>query len=209
MIFRMHLRANSASRRPPERHLMREIFAWVLGQVETKFNQSLVYPIEMCGRLRRTLSERAPQVTVDTFHSVLVESPFAIPGEDIESKLHLKLAWLLCLGLGRAKMIDRKLTDEILLGRLNCGELEVRPIRHLERRQVIVGCRVHLPSTAATMHRTSSPSGVGISPGDGYSPSSPNEHMPTSPRFVPVAVVRPQSQAHVAQHTRRDRLRPT
>ncbi|KAG1823724.1 RNA polymerase Rpb1, domain 7-domain-containing protein, partial [Suillus subaureus] len=42
--------------------------------------------------------------------SVFIESFFAIPDEEIESKLHLQLPWLLCLELNHAKMIDHKLT---------------------------------------------------------------------------------------------------
>lgn len=41
---------------------------------------------------------------------MFVESFFAIPDEEIESKLHLQSPWLLRLELDRAKMIDRKLT---------------------------------------------------------------------------------------------------
>jgi len=41
---------------------------------------------------------------------LLHESFFAIPDEDVESKLHLQSTWLLCLELDRVKMIDRKLS---------------------------------------------------------------------------------------------------
>ncbi len=52
LTFCMHLRATFATRRVLEKyHLTREAFDWVLGEVETKFNQSLINPGEMCGTL--------------------------------------------------------------------------------------------------------------------------------------------------------------
>ncbi|KAG1782895.1 RNA polymerase Rpb1, domain 7-domain-containing protein [Suillus placidus] len=50
--------------------------------------------------------------------SVFVESFFAIPDEEIESKVHLQSPWLLRLKLDRAKMIDRKLTMAYVAGRI-------------------------------------------------------------------------------------------
>lgn len=199
--FRMHLRATLASRRVLEKfHLSREAFDWVIGEVETKFNQSVVHPGEMCGTLAaQSIGEPATQMTLNTFHyagvssknvtlgvprlkeiinvatniktpsltvyldqkiaadsslaknvqqelaytslrtvtaaveiwydpnptstiieedSVFVESFFAIPDEEIESKLHLQSPWLLRLELDRAKMIDRKLTMQYVAGRI-------------------------------------------------------------------------------------------
>jgi len=199
--FRMHLRATFATRRVLERfHLTREAFDWVIGEVETKFNQSVAHPGEMCGTLAaQSIGEPATQMTLNTFHyagvssknvtlgvprlkeiinvatniktpsltvyldpeisvdsslaknvqqelaytslrtvtaaveiwydpdpsstiieedSVFVESFFAIPDEEIESKLHLQSPWLLRLELDRAKMIDRKLTMHYVAGRI-------------------------------------------------------------------------------------------
>ncbi|KIK43849.1 hypothetical protein CY34DRAFT_803352 [Suillus luteus UH-Slu-Lm8-n1] len=201
LTFRMHVRATMATRRVLEQfHLTREAFDWVLGEVEAKFNQSLVNPGEMCGTLAaQSIGEPATQMTLNTFHyagvssknvtlgvprlkeiinvatkiktpsltvylepdiaeesllaknveqelaytslrtvtaaveiwydpdpsstiieedSVFVESFFAIPDEDIESKLHLQSPWLLRLELDRAKMIDRKLTMAYVAGRI-------------------------------------------------------------------------------------------
>ncbi|EGN92710.1 hypothetical protein SERLA73DRAFT_98944 [Serpula lacrymans var. lacrymans S7.3] len=203
LTFRMHVRATFASRRVLEQfHLNREAFEWVLGEVEAKFNQSLVNPGEMCGTLAaQSIGEPATQMTLNTFHyagvssknvtlgvprlkeiinvatniktpslsvylesdiaeevsgmlaknvqqelaytslrtvtaaveiwydpdpsstiieedSVFVESFFAIPDEEIESKLHLQSPWLLRLELDRAKMIDRKLTMSYVAGRI-------------------------------------------------------------------------------------------
>jgi DNA-directed RNA polymerase II subunit RPB1 len=181
-------------------HLTREAFDWVLGEVEAKFNQSVVHPGEMCGTLAaQSIGEPATQMTLNTFHyagvssknvtlgvprlkeiinvatniktpsltvyldpeisrsselaknvqqelaytslrtvtasveiwydpdpsstiieedSVFVESFFAIPDEEIESKLHLQSPWLLRLELDRAKMIDRKLTMHYVANRI-------------------------------------------------------------------------------------------
>ncbi|KAI0063081.1 beta and beta-prime subunits of DNA dependent RNA-polymerase [Artomyces pyxidatus] len=74
--FRMHLRATFASRRVLERHhLTREAFDWVLGEVETKFNQSIANPGEMCGTLAaQSIGEPATQMTLNTFHYAGVSS---------------------------------------------------------------------------------------------------------------------------------------
>ncbi|KII94419.1 hypothetical protein PLICRDRAFT_36689 [Plicaturopsis crispa FD-325 SS-3] len=201
LTFQMHLRATFASRRVLEKfHLNREAFEWVLGEVEAKFNQSVVNPGEMCGTLAaQSIGEPATQMTLNTFHyagvssknvtlgvprlkeiinvatniktpslsvylepeiardrflaknvqqelaytslrtvtagveiwydpdptstiieedAVFVHSFFAIPDEEIESKLHLQSPWLLRLELDRAKMIDRKLTTPYVAGRI-------------------------------------------------------------------------------------------
>ncbi|KAF9007912.1 beta and beta-prime subunits of DNA dependent RNA-polymerase [Cyathus striatus] len=201
LTFRMHLRATFASRRVLEKyHLTREAFDWVIGEVESKFNQSAVHPGEMCGTLAaQSIGEPATQMTLNTFHyagvssknvtlgvprlkeiinvatniktpsltvylepyiaessnrakevqqelaftslrtvtaaveiwydpdptstiieedAVFVESFFAIPDEEIESKLHLQSPWLLRLELDRAKMIDRTLTMNYVASRI-------------------------------------------------------------------------------------------
>ncbi|KAL0945704.1 hypothetical protein HGRIS_014853 [Hohenbuehelia grisea] len=201
LMFQMHLRATFASRKVLERyHLSREALDWVLGEVESKFNQSVANPGEMCGTLAaQSIGEPATQMTLNTFHyagvssknvtlgvprlkeiinvatniktpslsvylepniarestlaktvqqklaytslrtvtgaveiwydpdpsstiieedSVFVESFFAIPDEEVESKLHLQSPWLLRLELDRAKMIDRQLTMAYVAGRI-------------------------------------------------------------------------------------------
>jgi DNA-directed RNA polymerase II subunit RPB1 len=74
--FRMHLRATLATRRVLEKsHLTREAFDWVIGEVETKFNQSVVHPGEMCGTLAaQSIGEPATQMTLNTFHYAGVSS---------------------------------------------------------------------------------------------------------------------------------------
>ncbi|KAJ7293955.1 DNA-directed RNA polymerase II, subunit 1, partial [Mycena rebaudengoi] len=198
--FRMHLRATFATRRVLERfHLNREAFDWVLGEVESKFNQAVANPGEMCGTLAaQSIGEPATQMTLNTFHYAgvssknvtlgvprlkeiinvatniktpsltvylephiakkdslaqlvaheleytslrtvtsaveiwydpdpsttlidedigFVEDFFAIPDEDIESKLHLQSPWLLRLELNRTKMVG-KLTMHYVASRI-------------------------------------------------------------------------------------------
>jgi DNA-directed RNA polymerase II subunit RPB1 len=76
LMFRMHLRATFAARRVLEKlHLNREAFEWVIGEVEAKFNQSLVNPGEMCGILAaQSIGEPATQMTLNTFHYAGVSS---------------------------------------------------------------------------------------------------------------------------------------
>lgn len=59
-----------------------------------------------------------PETTIIEEDSVFVESFFAIPDEEVASKLHLQSPWLLRLELDRAKMIDRKLTMPYVAGRI-------------------------------------------------------------------------------------------
>ncbi|TFK71732.1 beta and beta-prime subunits of DNA dependent RNA-polymerase [Pluteus cervinus] len=225
--FRMHLRATFAARRVLEKcHLTREAFDWVVGEVESKFNQSLVHPGEMCGTLAaQSIGEPATQMTLNTFHyagvssknvtlgvprlkeiinvatniktpsltvyltpdiaadpklakavqqelaytslrtvtgaveiwydpdptstiieedSVFVESFFAIPDEEMESKLHLMSPWLLRLVLDRAKMIDRKLTMHYVAGRISeCFKNDLFVIWSEDNAdQLVIRCRV-------------------------------------------------------------------
>jgi DNA-directed RNA polymerase II subunit RPB1 len=76
LLFQIHLRSNLAVRPVLEElHLNREAFDWVIGEVETKFNQSLVNPGEMCGTLAaQSIGEPATQMTLNTFHYAGVSS---------------------------------------------------------------------------------------------------------------------------------------
>ncbi|KAE9388837.1 beta and beta-prime subunits of DNA dependent RNA-polymerase [Gymnopus androsaceus JB14] len=51
-----------------------------------------------------------PSSTIFEEDEVFIESFFAIPDEEVKSKLHLQSLWLLHLELGHAKMLDCKLT---------------------------------------------------------------------------------------------------
>ncbi|KAI0311763.1 beta and beta-prime subunits of DNA dependent RNA-polymerase [Amylostereum chailletii] len=59
-----------------------------------------------------------PSTTIIEEDQVFVEAFFAIPDDDVESKLHLQSPWLLRLELDRAKMIDRKLNMEFVAGKI-------------------------------------------------------------------------------------------
>ncbi|KAJ7630347.1 DNA-directed RNA polymerase II, subunit 1 [Roridomyces roridus] len=198
--FQMQLRGTFATRRVLEKHhLNREAFDWILGEVESKFNQAVANPGEMCGTLAaQSIGEPATQMTLNTFHyagvssknvtlgvprlkeiinvatniktpsltvylspeisvdssraqlvaheleytslrtvtsaveiwydpdpsSTLIEEDvgfvedfFAIPDEDVESKLHLQSPWLLRLELNRNKMVG-KLTMHYVASRI-------------------------------------------------------------------------------------------
>ncbi|KAJ6451309.1 DNA-directed RNA polymerase II, subunit 1 [Mycena sanguinolenta] len=74
--FQIQLRATFACRRVLEQyHLTREAFDWVLGEVESKFNQAIAHPGEMCGTLAaQSIGEPATQMTLNTFHYAGVSS---------------------------------------------------------------------------------------------------------------------------------------
>jgi len=76
LLFKMHLRSNLATRRVLEEdHLNREAFEWILGEIEARFNQSIVAPGEMCGTLAaQSIGEPATQMTLNTFHYAGVSS---------------------------------------------------------------------------------------------------------------------------------------
>ncbi|OJA07595.1 hypothetical protein AZE42_07470 [Rhizopogon vesiculosus] len=137
LTFRIHLCTTLAMHHVLKQfYLSREASDWVLGEIEAKFNQSLVNTGEMYSTLAAQLiGEPAMQMTLNTFHyaetqgllgrniqqelaytslhtvtaaveiwydldpssaiieedAVFVESFFAIPDEEMESKLHLQL----------------------------------------------------------------------------------------------------------------------
>ncbi|TIB06195.1 hypothetical protein E3P96_00699 [Wallemia ichthyophaga] len=76
MLFAILLRSSLAVRLIIEEHrLNREAFDWVIGEIETRFNQSIVAPGEMCGTLAaQSIGEPATQMTLNTFHYAGVSS---------------------------------------------------------------------------------------------------------------------------------------
>ncbi|KAI6138176.1 hypothetical protein BKA82DRAFT_4475283 [Pisolithus tinctorius] len=82
LTFRMHVRATLATRRILEEfHLNREVFEWVLGEIEAKFNHTLVNPGGMCGTLAtQSIGETATQTTLNAFHYAVVSSKNATLG---------------------------------------------------------------------------------------------------------------------------------
>ncbi|KAI6143986.1 hypothetical protein BKA82DRAFT_20005 [Pisolithus tinctorius] len=82
LTFRMHVRATLTTRRILEEfHLNREVFEWVLGEIEAKFNHTLVNPGGMCGTLAaQSIGEPATQTTLNAFHYAVVSSKNATLG---------------------------------------------------------------------------------------------------------------------------------
>lgn len=70
MLFNIHLRSTLCSRRMAEEfRLSGEAFDWLLGEIESKFNQAIAHPGEMVGALAaQSLGEPATQMTLNTFH---------------------------------------------------------------------------------------------------------------------------------------------
>jgi len=75
LLFRMHVRSTLASRNIlEEHHLTREAFDWVVGEIETTFNQSVVYPGDLqCSRYRSsTGGHHAPTLCSMVLTSIIV-----------------------------------------------------------------------------------------------------------------------------------------
>uniref|UniRef100_A0A8U7NUV3 3'-5' exoribonuclease n=1 Tax=Corvus moneduloides TaxID=1196302 RepID=A0A8U7NUV3_CORMO len=70
LLFNIHLRSTLCSRRMVEEfRLSGEAFDWLLGEIESKFNQAIAHPGEMVGALAaQSLGEPATQMTLNTFH---------------------------------------------------------------------------------------------------------------------------------------------
>lgn len=70
LLFNILLRSTLCSKRVAEEfHLSSEAFEWLLGEIETRFNLSMVKPGEMVGALAaQSLGEPATQMTLNTFH---------------------------------------------------------------------------------------------------------------------------------------------
>lgn len=75
-LFAIHVRSSFAVRLVLEEyHFTREAFDWAIGELETKFNQSIANPGEMCGILAaQSIGEPATQMTLNTFHYAGVSS---------------------------------------------------------------------------------------------------------------------------------------
>lgn len=70
LLFNILLRSTFCSKQMAKSHkLNAEAFEWVLGEVETRFNQAIAQPGEMVGALAaQSLGEPATQMTLNTFH---------------------------------------------------------------------------------------------------------------------------------------------
>jgi DNA-directed RNA polymerase II subunit RPB1 len=70
LLFNIHLRSTFASRRVIEDYrLTAQAFKWILGEIESRFNQAIVHPGEMVGTIAaQSIGEPATQMTLNTFH---------------------------------------------------------------------------------------------------------------------------------------------
>jgi DNA-directed RNA polymerase II subunit RPB1 len=70
LFFNILLRSTFASKKVlKDYHLNREAFEWVIGEIESRFLQSLVAPGEMIGCVAaQSIGEPATQMTLNTFH---------------------------------------------------------------------------------------------------------------------------------------------
>ncbi|BFZ54625.1 DNA-directed RNA polymerase II core subunit rpo21 [Savitreella phatthalungensis] len=75
-LFQTLLRSTLATRKVIERHYLNTTaFEWVLGEIESRFSQSVAAPGEMCGTLAaQSIGEPATQMTLNTFHYAGVSS---------------------------------------------------------------------------------------------------------------------------------------
>lgn len=70
LLMNILLRSVLCSKQMASTHkLNAEAFEWILGEIETRFNQAIVQPGEMVGALAaQSLGEPATQMTLNTFH---------------------------------------------------------------------------------------------------------------------------------------------
>ena len=70
LLMKCLIRSTLCSKRVAEDHRLSEAaFNWLLGEIETRFQQALVHPGEMVGALAaQSLGEPATQMTLNTFH---------------------------------------------------------------------------------------------------------------------------------------------
>ncbi|WBW71077.1 RNA polymerase II large subunit Rpb1 [Schizosaccharomyces osmophilus] len=76
LLFQIHLRSKFAVKRViTEYHLNKVAFEWIMGEVESRFQQAVVSPGEMVGTLAaQSIGEPATQMTLNTFHYAGVSS---------------------------------------------------------------------------------------------------------------------------------------
>jgi len=76
LLFRCLVRSTLCTKRVAEEfRLSSEAFEWLIGEIETRFQQAQVQPGEMVGALAaQSLGEPATQMTLNTFHFAGVSS---------------------------------------------------------------------------------------------------------------------------------------
>ncbi|KAI6155954.1 hypothetical protein BKA82DRAFT_33238 [Pisolithus tinctorius] len=82
LTFCMHIQATLATCHILEEfHLNHKVFEWVLGEIEAKFNHTLINPGGMCSTLAaQSIGEPATQTTLNAFHYAIVSSKNATLG---------------------------------------------------------------------------------------------------------------------------------
>jgi DNA-directed RNA polymerase II subunit RPB1 len=70
LLMKILIRSTLSTKQMAKHHkLNAEAFEWILGEIETRFNQAIVQPGEMVGALAaQSLGEPATQMTLNTFH---------------------------------------------------------------------------------------------------------------------------------------------
>ena len=70
ILFKIQLRHALASKVVLQKYrLSKKAFAYLVTEIEERFNRSIVYPGEMCGVLAaQSIGEPATQMTLNTFH---------------------------------------------------------------------------------------------------------------------------------------------
>jgi DNA-directed RNA polymerase II subunit RPB1 len=76
LLFRIHVRSTLAVKKVIEDYrLSTHAFDWLLGEIDSRFNQALVHPGEMVGTVAaQSIGEPATQMTLNTFHYAGVSS---------------------------------------------------------------------------------------------------------------------------------------
>jgi DNA-directed RNA polymerase II subunit RPB1 len=76
LLFKTIIRSTFASKRVMKDYkLNKDAFYWILGEIESRFNQALAHPGEMVGAIAaQSIGEPATQMTLNTFHYAGVSS---------------------------------------------------------------------------------------------------------------------------------------
>ncbi|KAJ1558877.1 DNA-directed RNA polymerase II subunit rpb1 [Nowakowskiella sp. JEL0078] len=81
LLFKILVRNVFAAKRVLEDYRLNQTsFDWILGEIETRFNQAIVHPGEMVGTLAaQSIGEPATQMTLNTFHSAGMSNNLGVP----------------------------------------------------------------------------------------------------------------------------------
>ncbi|GJN12411.1 hypothetical protein PR202_ga30686 [Eleusine coracana subsp. coracana] len=114
LFFNILLRSTFASKRVlKEYRLTKEAFEWVIGEIESRFLQSLVAPGEMIGCVAaQSIGEPATQMTLNTFHYAGVSAKNVTLGvprlrEIINVAKKIKNSIIVCVPEARGKQEER------------------------------------------------------------------------------------------------------